>query len=128
MYLLDFYFSKFPKPPLEMDFLYLQPKPKNPVTQKSCGSMQTQLPCKNFLSNMCIEAGIQEKTNHSLHATGATAMFAAQVSEKMIKDVRGHKSSKALALYERPTVAQKQGLSMVLAGSGSSGPTSFLHK
>ena len=83
---------------------------------------------QNFLSNMCIVAGIQEKTNHSLHATGATAMFAAQVPEKMIKDVTGHKSSKALAPYEQPTVAQKQGLSMVLAGSSSSGPTSFLHK
>ena len=67
----------------------------------------------------------EKKTNHSLRATGATAMFAAQVPEKMIKDVTGHKSSKALALYERHTVAQKQGLSMVLAGSSSSGPTSF---
>ena len=75
---------------------------------------------------MCIEAGIQEKkTNHSLHATGATAMFAAQIPEKMIKDTTCHKSSKALALYERPTVTQKQGFSMVLAGSSSSGPTSF---
>ena len=48
---------------------------------------------------MCIGAGIQEKkTNHSLHATGATSMFAAQFPEKMTKDVTGHKSSKALAL------------------------------
>ena len=44
------------------------------------------------------------------------AMFAAQVPEKMIKAVTGHKSSKALALYERPTLAQKQALSKVLAG------------
>ena len=41
--------------------------------------------------------------------------------------ITGHKSSltKALAIYERPTVAQKQGLSMIPAGSSSSGPTSF---
>lgn len=71
----------------------------------------------SLLSTMCMEAGIEEKkTNHSLRATGATAMFAAQVPEKIIKDVTGHKSSKALALYERPTVAQKQAVSKVLAG------------
>ena len=54
-------------------------------------------------------------------------MFAAQVPEKMIKDVTGHKSSKALGLYKQPSVAQKQALSKVLAGSESHGPgaTSF---
>ena len=53
-------------------------------------------------------------------------MFAAQVPEKMIMDVTGHKSSKALALYECPTLAQKQALSKVLAGGpGSSSSTSF---
>ena len=41
---------------------------------------------QNFLSNMCIEADIQEKTKYNLCATGATAMFAAQVSEKRIED------------------------------------------
>ena len=41
---------------------------------------------------MCIEAGIQEKrTNHSLCATGATALFAAQLPQKMIKDVTDQK-------------------------------------
>ena len=127
VYLLDFYFSKFPKPPLEMDFLYLQPKPQKRSDPKEPWFYANPIgknTLQNFLSNMCIEAGIQ-KTNHSLHATGVTAMFAAQVPKKMIKDVTGHKSSKALALYERPTMAQKQGLSMVLAGSSSSGPTSF---
>ena len=81
----------------------------------------------SLLGTMCVEAGIEEKkSNHSLRATGATAMFAAQVPEKMIKDVTGHKSSKALALYERPTLAQKQALSKVFAGGpGSSSSTSF---
>ena len=50
-------------------------------------------------------------------------MFAAQVPERMIKDVIGHK---ALALYERPTLGQKQALSKVLAGGpASSSSTSF---
>ena len=56
-----------------------------------------------FVSKMCEVAGIPEKkTNHSLRATGASAMFNAEVPEKMIKSVTGHKSSKALAIYERP--------------------------
>ena len=70
VYMLDF---KFPKPPLEMDFICLQPKPQKPSDQKSCGFGKNTL--QNFLSNMCIEAGIQEKkTNHNLCATGATAV------------------------------------------------------
>ena len=61
------------------------------------------------------EAGIQGKnTDHSLRATGATTMFNAQVPEKMIK-VTGHRSSTALAPYERPSLTQKQAVSKVLA-------------
>ena len=37
----------------------------------------------------------------------------------MIKEVTGHRSSKALALYERPSLAQKQAVSKVLAEGGS---------
>ena len=63
---------------------------------------------------MCSEAGIHEKkTNHSLRATGASALFNAGVSEKLIRDVTGHRSS-ALHLYERPTIEQKQSVSKVL--------------
>ena len=73
-----------------------------------------------LISQMCQEAGIQgRKTNHSLRATGATALFNAQVPEKMIKEVTGHHSSKALALYERPSLAQKQALSNVIAEGGN---------
>ena len=114
-----------------MDFLYLQPKPQVPSDPKESWFYPSPIgknTLQNFLSSMCVEAGIQEKkTNHSLRTTDATAMFAAQVPEKMIKDITGHKSSKALALYERPSVAQKQALSKVLAGSesSSSGPMSF---
>ena len=44
-------------------------------------------------------------------------MVAAGVPEKMIKEVTGHKSSKALEIYERPTVPQRQALANVLNGS-----------
>ena len=67
---------------------------------------------------MCEEAGITEKkSNHSLKAPGATAMFAANVPEK---EVMGHKSSKVLAIYERPTVQQKQAVSNILVTSSKS--------
>ena len=39
------------------------------------------------------------ETNHSLRATGATALFSAGVPEKLIRDVTGHKSN-TLQLYE----------------------------
>lgn len=69
---------------------------------------------RTFLQAMCKEAGISEhKTNHSLRATGASAMFNAGVSDKLIRDVTGHRST-ALQLYERPTLQQKQAVSRVL--------------
>jgi len=49
----------------------------------------------SLLHAMCEEAGIEDKkSNHSLHASGTTAMFAVQVPEKMIKEETGHTSSK----------------------------------
>ena len=124
VYLLDYYFSKYPKPPLSMDFMYLQPKPRVPSDPKEPWFYPNPIGknmLHSLLSTMCIEAGIEEKkSNHSLRATGATAMFAAQVPEKMIKEVTGHKSSKALALYERPTLA-----TVLAGGSGSSSSISF---
>ena len=62
---------------------------------------------------MCQEAGIPPKTNHSLQATGVTALFNANVLEKMIRDVTGHRSN-LLQLYEHPTLQQKQAVSSVL--------------
>ena len=46
---------------------------------------------------MC-SAGLEKKTNHSLRATGTSAMFHAGVPEKIIRDVTGHRSN-VLHLY-----------------------------
>ena len=43
-----------------------------------------------------------------------TAMFAPGVPEKLVKSVTGHKSTKALQVYERPTVEQERAVSKVL--------------
>ena len=55
----------------------------------------------------------EKKTNHSLRATGATALFSANVPEKIIRDVTGHRSN-ALELYEHPTLQQRRAVSGVL--------------
>ena len=62
---------------------------------------------------MCRDAGIAKKTNHSLRATGASALFHAGVPEKLIQDVTGHLSN-ALQLYQRPTEQQRKQVSEVL--------------
>ena len=54
-----------------------------------------------------------KKTNHSMRATGASALFNAGLPEKLIRGVTGHRS-KALQLYERPTTEQLQETSAVL--------------
>ena len=61
---------------------------------------------KRYMATMCAAAGIPKKTNHSLRATGVSAMFNAGVPEKLIRDVTGH-TSNALHLYERPNLQQK---------------------
>ena len=58
---------------------------------------------------------MERKTNHSLRATGATRMFAAGVPDKQVKNVTGHKSSKALEVYQHPTTQQEMAVSKVFA-------------
>ena len=62
----------------------------------------------------------QKKTNHSLKATGASTMFTAGVPEKLIKNITGHKSTKALEVYERSSTEQLQAVSKVMTTPNSS--------
>ena len=48
------------------------------------------------LKEMCVDAGIKARSNHSLRATGITALFQADVPEKVIQKTSGHQSLKAL--------------------------------
>ena len=109
---------------LNLDFFYLKPLQQAPKNAEAAWFQATPIgrnTLAKFVQMMCDEAGIEEKkSNHSLRASGATAMFAANVPEKMIKEVTGHKSSKALAIYERPTVQQKQAVSNILVTSSKS--------
>ena len=95
VYLLDKYFSKFPLKGKKMDIIYLRP-----VSKASDKGYWYE----------CAPVGEEKKTNHSLRATGATALFSAVVPERLIWDVTGHQSN-ALHLYERPSLAQKEAVS-----------------
>ena len=71
-----------------------------------------------MLAKMCEQAGIEQKSNHSLRATGATEMFAANVPEKLnIQWRTGHRSLDALRSYERPSHEQHQAVSNVLTSA-----------
>ena len=113
-YLLDKYFERLPPKAYELNVFYLHPKKKFEPNSPwyDCVPVGKER-LRMYMENMCKEAGIQKKTNHSLRATGATALFNAGVPEKLIRDVTGHRS-KALELYQRPSVKQKQSVSRVL--------------
>ena len=109
VYLLDKTFQKGK----DMDVSYLHPVSKKVSDDEPWYECSTV--CKEklrkYMETMCREAGITEKkTNHSLRATGTTALFSAGVPEKLIA---GHKSN-VLQLYERQSVAQNKAVSGIL--------------
>ena len=59
--------------------------------------------------------GITGKINHSLRATGASELFQAGVPEKMVQERTGHRSMKALRMYEHTTTTQHMAVSNILA-------------
>ena len=115
VYLLVKYFEKFPTDSRVSDLFYLRPKASfmDESVWYECSPVGVNK-LKKYMECMCQEAGIADKkTNHSLRATGASALFNAGVPEKMIREVTGHRSN-ALQLYERPTLEQRQEASSVL--------------
>ena len=72
-----------------------------------------------MVKEMCGEAGIGKKTNHSLRASGASAMFRANVPEKIIQRTTGHRSIEALRTYEQVSTEQQKAVSKVLMTNGS---------
>ena len=70
-----------------------------------------------MVREMCAEAGIGFKTNHSLRASGASAMFRANVPEKIIQKTTGHRSIEALRSYERISTIQQKAVSKVLVAN-----------
>ena len=114
VYLLDLYLSKLPAGSKERHMFYLRPAAKVPADLTAPWYERALVGKeKIFVATMCQEASIAPKTNHGLRATGATALFNANVPKKVIRDVTGHHSN-SLQLYEHPTLQQKQAVSSVL--------------
>lgn len=80
VYLLDKYLSKLPQRAKDMDIFYMRPI----SSSKDCTTREVWYECapvgkeklRKFLGAMCEDAGLSnKKTNHSLRANGATALF-----------------------------------------------------
>ena len=118
--LLDKYLSKLPPVAFEKDVFYMKPKAATPSDADSPwyeGVPVGKETLRTMLAKMCEQAGVKRKSNHSLRATGATEMFAANVPEKLIQSRTGHRSLEALRLYERPSHEQHQAVSKVLTSA-----------
>lgn len=70
---------------------------------------------KNILPVLSKESGIGvHYTNHSLRATAITRLFNNGVEEKIIAETSGHRSTKALRVYERTSEQQKKQVTHVI--------------
>ena len=117
VFLMDLYLSKLPKFAFDADILYLRPKRKassdlNEAWFDNAAVGKNKL--ATIVKDMCAEAGIARKTNHSLRATGATTMFQNSVPERVIQKVTGHRSLEALREYERVSIDQHKQVSKIL--------------
>ena len=65
----------------------------------------------SMVKDMCIDAGIPPRTNHSLRATGATALFQSNLPEQIIQKTTGHRSLDGLRMYECVSTRQQQAVS-----------------
>ena len=116
---LDLYLSKLPEYAFKEDVLFLKAKQKAPSDNDQAWYEKAPIG-KNTLSKMvkemCCDAGIDGKTNHSMRATGATMLFQNEIPERVIQTVTGHKSLDALRSYERISTKQHKEVSNVMMG------------
>ena len=86
VFLLDLYLSKLPEYAFKEDVLFLKAKQKAPSDNDQAWYEKAPIG-KNTLSKMvkemCCDAGIDGKTNHSMRATGATMLFQNEIPERL---------------------------------------------
>ena len=90
-----------------------------------CASPVGEHTLATMVKDMFQEIEIQDKTNHSLRATGASTLFQSDVPEKIVQECTGHNSIKALRLYERTTAQQNEQVSKVLATRSTLAPLTW---
>jgi len=81
-----------------------------------------------MMKQICADAKIPPKKNHTLRATGMSGMFAANVPEKIVQQRTGNRSLDGLRRYERTSLEQQRAVSSVLASSKLTDYTSELCK
>ena len=73
----------------------------------------------NVLPDLSQMSGIGVRyTNHSLRAMAITCMFTKGVPQNIIAETSGHRSTKALRLYERTCVKQQKAVTAVINSEG----------
>ena len=101
------------------EIFYCRPKATTPHSDKpwydSVAVGKNKL--AGMVSEMCEAGGVKRRTNHSLHATGASALFQGNVPEKVIQQTTGHRSVEALHVYERPSDDQQRKVSKLMMNS-----------
>ena len=117
--LLDKYLEKLP---LDAQYVYMRPldkiqtSPTKPWYTKQRVGYNT---IKGFILKLFATSGLEGlHTNHSLRATSITRMFKADVPEKIIAEKSGHKSLKALRMYERTSSMQEQATGVAILEGG----------
>jgi len=68
-----------------------------------------------MMKKMCVNAGLQKYTNHSLQAYGTSTLFQANVPRKLIQQHTGHKSVEGLRQYKHTSSAQLLDVSNIMA-------------
>ena len=124
VFLLDQYIMHLPRYSFEKDIFYVRPKTKVPASPdepwyENCPIGKNKL--SGMVKQMFKEANISSDkvTNHSLRASGATAMFQGNIPEKIIQKTTGHRSLSALRNYERVSTEQYKAMSKVLVPASS---------
>ena len=93
--ILDLYFNRLSEE-AKKNIFYTRPVPtlpKNPYDPWYCAVPYGKNKLSSMFKEMCIEAGIGHKTNHSLRATGASELFKEGVPEKNWSQVPGSSSN-----------------------------------
>ena len=93
-----------PQKAKEMDYFYLRQldsKPQDSSAPWYYVSLVGEHKLGRMVKETFSEIGITGKTNHSL-----SALFEANIPEKIIQERTGHRSVKALRMYERTTEHQ----------------------
>ncbi len=105
VYILDMYLQKLPSNAKINDIFYMRPLSFILPNNSSPWYHGKQRLGKNsigrMVSQMCENAGLPKRTDHSLRATCVTQLFEAGVPNNIIQARTGHRTLSSLHLYER---------------------------